>query len=106
MKGRTLDIQSEPFQTGYRDDTRVVHSCVEDVHGEGGRAVHDTVPRVQSTPHEQVDQFIRATAHLAQRHNPHGCINMERRVAGRLSTLGRMSALDWIANLDIGADTL
>ncbi len=65
-----MDVQAEALKARYGDDTRVVDGSVEDVHGEGGWAVHQAVPRVQRAPHHQVYQLIRAAPHLGPMHQP------------------------------------
>ena len=62
----TCHIQLEVLPAGHGYHLSVIDSGVKGIHGEGGGAVYDAVPRVQDTAHEQVYQLVGAATHLQE----------------------------------------
>lgn len=61
---RTLDVEPEAVQAGDGADTRGVHRRIVGIHGECGGAVHDVLPRLEHTPHNEVQQLVSTGADL------------------------------------------
>ena len=62
----TWDVNPKAIQARDGDDFSAIDCSVKGIHCEGRRTVHNTVSRIQTTPHEQVYQLICPTSHLQQ----------------------------------------